>query len=157
MAVLANKFARTVALAASINVFLTKPLQKYGVPAVQKAVPDKYDKWIPTLGKWLTKSIAISVAYYIQAVMSAFASSLTGSLMMTTALLKILTKNGFQMKGVITENPDETYFDEVVGYVLAFFGFTFQFRHGFDVPFPLNYLFFPLEIAETYLRWSITN
>lgn len=157
IAVLANQFARTVAFAASINNFLSKPVQKHGVPVIQAAVPDQYDKWIPTLCKFLTKSIAISVAYNIQSVMSAFASSLSGSIIMTTALLKILTKKGFHVKGIITEDANETYFDETIGYVLAFLGFTFQFKHGFDVPFPLNIIFSPFEFAETFLRWSITK
>ena len=55
------------------------------------------------------------------------------------------------------KNPDDTYVDEVVAYILAFVGFRFQLGHKFEVPFPFNVLLFPVQMAETYIRWAVTS
>jgi len=59
--------------------------------------------------------------------------------------------------GFIPDDLDETYLDEGIAYVLAVGGVYFQFKLGFDMPFPFNILLFPFEFAETYIRWSITS
>ena len=53
-------------------------------------------------------------------------------------------------------DPDESYIDEAIGYGLAFFGFSFQFFSGFQLPFPMNIIFLPLTIIEWFLRIQIS-
>ena len=36
-------------------------------------------------------------------------------------------------------------------------GFLTQVLCGFSLPFPLNWIFFPLDIVEWYIRWTITS
>lgn len=159
MAVLASQFAKTVALAASIGKFLQKPVKKYVVGPVQDFVPDQYGKWVPIISGWITKSIAISVAYFVRSVIVAFTSSLTGSMIMTTAIIRIMNKKGVTLGGIVkpSSSLDETYVDEVLYSTLAAIGFIFQFKMGFDIKFPFNILLMPLELAETFLRWSISK
>ena len=112
---------------------------------------------VPVVLGWLAKSIAMSIAWYIQTIISAFTSALEGGLSMARAILKLLVKNGYTLKGWIPTNHEDTTIDEVLSYVFAAAGFTFQFYMGFDMPFPFNLLLFPFEIAEYYIRWTVTT
>ena len=53
-------------------------------------------------------------------------------------------------------NADESYVDEAVAYTVAFFGFSFQFFSGFQLPFPMNIIFLPLSLIEWFLRLQIS-
>lgn len=153
IAVLAHKFAKTIALACSISDFVRKPVQKYCVSIIQTVVPDQYKKWVPTLCTWFITSVAMSFAYFLQSIITAFTSSLTGSVMLASALLRIARKKGLKF---VPKDLKDTYIDEVLAYGFAIAGFSFQFKLGFDVSFPFNILLFPFEIFELVLRWSIT-
>jgi len=156
VAVLTVKFARTIALAISISEYIKTPLNRYIAPIVQKATPDEYDKWIPILFGWFVKGIAISIAWYIQAVISAVTSSLIGALMVSRAILTIIRTKQAALKKVIPEDLADTQLDEWISYGLAALGVYVQFKMNFDVPFPLNIPLFPFEFAEYYIRWSVT-
>jgi hypothetical protein len=51
----------------------------------------------------------------------------------------------------------DTMVDEFSSYALAFLGFTFQWEMGFDITFPFSLLLFPVELAEQFIRWSVTQ
>ena len=51
--------------------------------------------------------------------------------------------------------PDDSFADEVVGYLLAFFGLTTQIKHGFSLPFPFNLLLLPFSFLEVGLKWFV--
>jgi len=157
LAVLTVKFAATIALALSISEFIKKPLNRYIAPIVQKATPDDYDKWVPVIFGWFTKSFAISIAWYIQAVLSAVTSSLIGALMISQALITILRRKNSTAEKWLPKDLDSTEIDEGVSYGIAALGVFVQFKMNFGVPFPLNLLLFPFEIAEYCIRWSITS
>jgi len=53
--------------------------------------------------------------------------------------------------------PQNTYLDELVGALLAFLGFMYQFGLGYTVPFPLNILLFPLTLVEYFLMWMVNS
>jgi len=97
MAVLAIKFARTVAFAESICDFIRKPTQRIIVPTLLKACPEKYGKWVPVLTKWITKLVAVSAAFYATSVIVAFTSAITGALIMTRSFMKIARKKGWTL------------------------------------------------------------
>jgi len=156
IAVLTVKFARTIALALSISEYIKVPLNKYIAPIVQSATPDEYDKWIPILFGWFVKGIAISIAWYIQAVISAVTSALIGALMISRAILTISRNKQSALKKVIPEDLGDTMMDEYMSYALAALGVYVQFKMNFDVTFPLNIPLFPFEFAEYYIRWSVT-
>ena len=99
----------------------------------------------------------MSIAWYIQAIISACTSAMTGSIMVSRALLRILNKKGMTLGGLLPADDKDTSFDEIVAYVLAAIGFYFQFKINFSLPFPLNILLFPFSYAEYYLRWVVTK
>jgi len=99
----------------------------------------------------------MSIAYYVQAVISAFTSAMIGSLMMSRAIIRMLKKRGFSLRGLIAKDHEDSNLDEILGYILAAIGFYTQFSLNFSTPFPFNYLLFPFESMEQYIRWAVTK
>ena len=157
IAVLVVQFARTISLALSMSDFMKKPVDRFIVPTVEMATPAKYKRWIPVVLGWIIKSIAMSIAWYIQTVISAVTSALTGGQMMARAAYDFSLYRKWTLGGMITPNCDDSLLDEGLMYLFAGLGIYFQFKLHFDMPFPFNYLLWPLEIFEYYLRWSITK
>ena len=157
IATLSVKFARTIAMAVTLSNAAQRTILLVAGPTIKSALPKGYERWVPILIGWLTKSIAISLAWYLQAVISAITSAIEGGLIISRTLLRMLIKKGVKLGGLIPEKHEDTFIDEAVGYMLAFFGFYFQFKFGFSAPFPFNLILFPFETAETYLRWVITK
>lgn len=156
-AVLSIEFARTISLALSIADFLRNPLNRFVAPTIQLAVPNDYDKWVPVVLGWIAKSIAISIAFYIQSVVSGVASALNGGLMMARAVYQFFVHRNMKLFGLIPEDHSESVVDEVLSYIFAGLGFYTQFRSNFSLPTPLNYILWPFQLAESYIRWSIVK
>ena len=105
----------------------------------------------------ICKSIGMSIAWYIQSVRSAFASALTGGLMMSRAAYQALIHRNIKLGGLIPEDHTKSDLDEYLSYVFAALGFYFQYKINFDMPFPFNILFWPFELTEYYIRWTVTS
>ena len=99
----------------------------------------------------------MSIAWYINTIITAVTSALTGSLIITRALLKIANRHNITLQGMIPEKHEDTMIDEGLSYLFAFMGIWFQFKIQFDVPFPMNLFLWPMEMAEYFIRWAITN
>ncbi|KAL7554977.1 hypothetical protein ACHAWF_018550 [Thalassiosira exigua] len=149
LAVLTIQFARTIALALTIGDFFEKLADRFVLPTLTAATPKEYRRWCPTLLDWACKSVGISVAWRIQTVISAAASALAGGLIMSRTLLHILHKG--------EKSHEDTKVDEIASYAFAGLGFYFQYERNFSVPFPLNIVLFPVEIAEQYIRWAVAK
>ncbi len=107
------------------------------------------------ISDWCCKSIGISIAWKVQSVISAFASSMAGGLIMSRALLVILSSNGFEFGGI--KDHTDTVVDEITSYFFAGLGFYFQIYVGFRAPFPLNIILYPVQMMEYYIRYAVTN
>ena len=109
-------------------------------------------QWVPLIIDYIVKSIAISIAWSIQKVISAFHSAMRGGHLAGACLINVLNKKGF-----IKFNDADSYIDEALGYVLAACGLMFQLRSGFRLPFPLNLLFLPISILEWIIVWLVNS
>lgn len=158
-AVLSIQFARTISMALSIADFIKVPADRYVAPVFNTVIPAEYEKWTPIVFSWLIKSFAMSIAWYIQSVVSAFTSALAGGLMMARATHLFCVKNKFDLFGFLPLDGDhtKTNVDEYLSYLFATMGFFFQFIHSFSLPFPLNLVLWPFQVAEYYIRWTITS
>jgi hypothetical protein len=96
----------------------------------------------------MCKGIGMTIAWRIQTVISAAASAMAGGLIIARAILKVVAKG---------KDHNDTMADEVASYGFAGAGFYFQYYVSFSPPFPLNWLLWPVDVAETYIRWSITK
>lgn len=153
LAVLASlkvSFARAVALGGAIGDILRKPALRYLSPPLKKIVPEDYHRWIMPCISYTCKTIAISIAWSLQKVISAFHSSIRGGHIAAAGVVVYLHKYKF-----ISVSADDTLVDEVVGYIIAAFGFLIQATTGFHLAFPLNLLLLPISIVEWLLVWMI--
>jgi len=154
LAVLAVQFARVATMSATISEFLQNPIDRYIVPALEPAAPKEYRKWVPISLKWMAKLFAMSLAWYIQTIISALGSAMRGGLILARSLMKLAHQNGWKF---VPEDDKQTHIDEYASYAFAFLGFYFQFQMGFDIPFPFNFILFPFELTENFIKYKIAD
>ena len=61
------------------------------------------------------------------------------------------------MSEPIKFNEEESYLDEIIGWIVAAIGIYFQIRLGFSLPFPLNIILFPFSFVENTIVWCISE
>jgi hypothetical protein len=178
--VLEREFARTIALSITIaesiqpmvSLLLNRPLQM--------CISASYYKWIPIIIGWVCKAMAMSLAWRIQRVLTAYTSAIAGGLMCARALCRIVQKQwggirrifGFPAKqqkkakfsatqdaSSADPNFENTHLDEFLGYIIALCGLYSQIGQGFsfEVPFPLSLVTWPFDLAERWIQWQITR
>mmetsp|Transcript_58226 Transcript_58226/g.189799 ORF Transcript_58226/g.189799 Transcript_58226/m.189799 type:complete len:345 (-) Transcript_58226:124-1158(-) len=151
MAVLRHKFAKTVTLGERIGGAIYEPLKRFE-PAVEELVPEEYRKWVPVAVRWTCKIFAMSIAWWIQRVISAIHSAIKGGLLFGHYLVEFLHE-----KKIINFTPEQAYLDEAIGWGVALAGLLFQFSWGFHLPFPLNLLLLPVQFVEGFITWSVNS
>eukprot|EP00529_Nitzschia_sp_RCC80_P028885 CAMPEP_0113494074 /NCGR_PEP_ID=MMETSP0014_2-20120614/28921_1 /TAXON_ID=2857 /ORGANISM="Nitzschia sp." /LENGTH=335 /DNA_ID=CAMNT_0000387959 /DNA_START=183 /DNA_END=1190 /DNA_ORIENTATION=- /assembly_acc=CAM_ASM_000159 len=157
MAVLCIQFARTIQMAKSISEFVAQPVQRFVAPVIKAATPDQYDKWVPVILGWITQAIGMSMAWTIASIQIAFASSMNGGLMLARSSYKALLKRNIRLGGLIVDNHEDTSIDEYASYVFAALGLLFQLSNGLSAPFPLNFILWPFQMAEWFVRASVMS
>jgi len=151
LAILKIQFAKTITLGQVIGDKLYAPVQRIE-PALMDICEEDYRKWVPVVLKWTCKVIAISIAWWIQRVISAVHSAIRGGLMFGKYVVNFLHE-----KGYLKTDDKDTYMDEVIGWGIALSGFLFQFFTGFRAPFPLNLVLFPVQMIEWFVVGSIST
>jgi hypothetical protein len=157
--VLEREFARTIALSITIADSI-RPLVSFVVnKPFQLCIPVEYQKWIPILIGWICKAVAMSLAWRIQRVLTAYTSAIAGGLMCSRALFRILRRRGIRLFGLIPKDLDKSFLDEFLGFVIASFGLYSQIGRGFsfEIPFPLNLVTWPFDLMERWIQWQITK
>jgi hypothetical protein len=101
----------------------------------------------------------MSLAWRVQRVLTAYTSAITGGLMFSRACIRMLRKRGVRLFGLIPENCENSFLDEVIGFTVAGFGLYSQIGDGFDfkIPFPVNLVTWPFSLAERWIQWQITK
>ena len=154
LAVLASlkiKFAQAIVVGGAIGDVLRPPVRRAMEPFLKKAISNEdYHKWIRPGLNYACKLVAVSIAWTLQRIISAFHSAVRGGQIAGDALV-VMLKNA----GVLTHGPHDSFADEVVGYLLAFFGLATQIKHAFSLPFPFNLLLLPVSFVEVGLRWCV--
>jgi hypothetical protein len=149
--VLKFRFARTIALALSIAEYMRPLAMRFLAPALAMAIPAEYHQWISTIISVFCRTIATSIAWKIQRLISTIQAGIKGGLMFSRALVRFLHENE-----IIDFDDEATFMDEILGWVVAAMGIWFQIEHGWHLPFILNIFLWPLHIAEHVLIWSVT-
>ena len=150
--VLRIQFAAAVTLGAAIGDVLHKGVHQYLQPTLSDMVPQEHNylkKWVPTVVKYLCRSFAVTIAWLLQRVISAFHSAIRGSEMAIKGITLYLKRHG-HIQAVPVEGSQLWF---VLNICLAFVGFMWQIRSGFALSFPWNLLFFPITIVE----WILVN
>jgi len=153
LATLKIQFAKTITLGASIGDMIYKPASRYVEPALKKALPEEYEKWVTVAIKYSCRAVAVSIAWWIQRVISGFHSALRGGLIFSRNILSFASKRGF-----LKDFDEKTSnLDEVVGYAVACVGFLFQWKCGFSVPMVCSLFLWPVQVLEGYIAWQVSS
>jgi len=149
MAVLSTlrfQFAKTSALAVGIANILKEPCVAVFEPGIKYCLGPAIGHWASTFIDIALKSVALSIAWYVQKGVSAFYSGIRGGTMCVYGLMRLLQIHG----------KEPSHFDEFLGYPLAAYGFYVQVTNFFTLPYPWNIALLPLELTEWGLEWAIT-
>jgi len=152
IATLKLQFAKVIALGAAIGKLLQKPAEIVFVPIMTRLMPEDYHPWIEVIIGTVCKSIAISFAWTIQRVISAFHSAIRGGLMFARGVLRYANT-----KGWVKLHEDDSMLDEYCGWAMAALGFYFQFKLSFTLPWILSIVLWPFSVAEWYIVWTISE
>jgi hypothetical protein len=150
VATLKLQFCKAITLGSAIADIVLKPANKYALPMIELTLPEEYRKWAKPLVTYSVRCAAISFAWLVQRVISAFHSAMRGGHMFTENFIQYLDKMGYYKIDTKLTN-----IDEILGYVVAVFGLLFQLRSGFSLPFPLNIILLPFSILEWWLMWIL--
>jgi len=148
--VLKLEFAKTVTLGDVIGSTLYQRARHYE-PVIAGMVPQEYQKWVPTGTRWACKAVAISVAWFLQRIISAFHAAIRGGMMFSAYLVDYLHENGY-----LKQESKDTYVDEAIGWSVAALGFFTQLCCGFHLPFLLWLVLWPLQLVEAFIVWSVS-
>jgi len=155
--VLKVKFAKTINLALSCSQFVEYYVCKLVMPLLSPLLAAEFRAWLPVAIKTSTKAAFVYFAWKLQEIVSAAQSGLRGGLLFSRGCCRWLNKRGHVKFLCFSLEPETSYIDEVLGYLLAALGFYVQWNFGFGMPFPFSIVMFPLDCVEWYIRWTITN
>jgi hypothetical protein len=123
-------------------------------------VPDEYDKWVPILIQYICKIIAFHIAWFLAKIITGLYTAIAGGLLFSRAALRYVHKQKLDHLNILGEtfDPEETYWDEALGWTAALLGFSLQFYCGFEVPgLILNVLLSPVIIAEKTFEYYLMD
>jgi hypothetical protein len=153
VAVLRIQFAQAVTLGSALGNTLTDMSKTTVQPQLESLVDPEYKKWVGPVLRYGIKSAAVTIAFFIQRVMSSFHSATRGSYMLLKGASHQLTALGKPVPKILDEK------DPMFKYVatgLAVVGFVLQLYMGFGVPFPLNLLLLPVTALEHFLMMFVS-
>lgn len=159
--VLQKEYARVISLSLSLASYFERVTHFILEPPVKMCVSQDYHKWVPVMIGWGCKAAAMNIAWRIQRVLTASTSAMAGGLMFSRAILRMVSKRGVRLFGLIRE--DDSPLEDIIGFMVAGIGFytqiETQFKNGFtfDVPFPISLVTWPFDIAERWIQWEITQ
>ncbi|CAK9050783.1 unnamed protein product [Durusdinium trenchii] len=148
--VLRLQFARTITLGEVIGAKVYEPVRKLE-PAIESVIPEDYQKWVPVVTRWTCKALAISLAWWIQRIISAVHSAIRGGMIFGAYLVDFLREKGF-----LVVDHRETYIDEAIGWSIAVLGFLMQLAMGFQLPFLFNLVLWPIQLVEAFIVWTVS-
>jgi len=160
LATLKMQFAQVAAYAMAIAEMVKFPILRATAPYLAWGLGPDLTKWVDPIIDSVIKFAAIFLVWYLEKFRAAFYSGIRGGRMFANALLDYCEDKGWMDKlpNFIASkpfNPDESYLDEVVAYTLAAAGMYWQVTHLFFLPFPINWLLWPLTMAEYFLEVQV--
>ena len=167
LATLRLQFARTTAIALGIVEVVSPIAKRLCYEPLLKVMGTGLVKWADIVIDGVLGIVAISIAWYLQMIVSMYYSALRGGTMFAGALFELVNAMGWAtyigwVPFVTLDEEgrldmDDTIIDEVVGYLVAGCGMWFQLSSGFHLPLGVNILLMPVSVFEAYLRLQISS
>jgi hypothetical protein len=154
LAVLATvriKFAQCFTLGAAIGDMVGANLGDKIEPKINKLLPPELAKWSQPATDYIFKALGVFIAFFLSTIIGAFHSSIRGGQLIVSNCI-ILAKKYGHLDAAYDEHSKHV---SLISSGVAIFGFFWQLKNGFGVPFPLNILFLPATIMEYVLEVSI--
>ncbi|CAN0019210.1 unnamed protein product [Ectocarpus fasciculatus] len=151
LVVLKFRFAKVIALAVSIGNNLRPIVAKIFGPALAFVIPREYHQWIAPMINYFCKFVAMTVAWWIQRLISTVQSAIKGGLLFSRSLMYFVSE-----VTPLKLDPDNSFLDEVLGWTLAACGAYFQTSINWDLPWAVDLVLWPAYLLETFLKWSVT-
>lgn len=154
VATLKLEFVMALTLGYAIADAILPPLQRILEPMLKSlpGVKPEYRKWVPVILVYSIRYACVSLAFFLQRVISGFHSSIRGGLMIARNMLAYL-----KVMNLVHIDDKDSIVDEAIGYGLAALGFWLQISSSFRLPFPLNVILFPFTLIEWFLGWSVSK
>ena len=144
------QFCKAVTLGSALGEMALKPVLKYVLPRLEAALPEEYKKWARPALVYSVKCVAVSFAWLVQRVISAFHSAVRGGHMLAQNMLEYLDHMDYYKVDV-----NVTQMDEILGYGLGALGLLYQLSSGFGMPFLLRMVMWPFSFLEWWLVWLL--
>jgi hypothetical protein len=170
--VIEKEYARVICLSMTMAGYFQRIAYFIFEPPARMCISEDYHRWVPVVIGWICKASAMNIAWRIQRVLTASTSAMAGGLMFSGALLRMLSKRGVRLFGLIVQQDEdeeesptsvESPLEDIIGFMVAGLGFytqiEYQYRNGFtfEVPFPINLITWPFDVAEKWIQWQITK
>ena len=179
--VLEKEYARVISLSMTLAYYCERVTSIVLEPPLRFVVSNDYHKWIPVMLGWACKAAAMNVAWRIQRILTASTSAMTGGVMFSRSLLRMFRRHRRQQqrrnknkrsRWSQDEEDDEdidnigrntAMLEDIIGFIVAGVGFWTQFQaqyknnFSFEVPFPINLITWPFDLAEKWIQWQITK
>jgi len=150
VATLKMQFCKAITLGTALGEIVLKPVLKYVLPVLEGVLPDEYRKWAKPSLAYSVKCAAVSFAWFVQRIISAFHSAMRGGHLFSQNILEYLDHMGYYKVDV-----KATQLDEVLGYAFGGLGLVYQLSSGFGMPWPLRLLMWPFSFLEWWLMWLL--
>jgi hypothetical protein len=162
-AVLQREYARVISLSLTLASGLERVAHIILEPPLNLIIPEDYQKWVPAVIGWVSKGMALSLAWRIQRILTASTSAIAGGALFARSVLKMLNRRGVFALGDVRHDPDNMSLAEnLIGFSVGSLGFYTQIEcqyknnFSFEVPFPLSLVTWPFDLAEKWIQWYIT-
>ncbi|KAJ9471065.1 hypothetical protein DIPPA_09673 [Diplonema papillatum] len=151
MACLRTQFAQVVALGVSIGELIEEHFGfEFVRPVIKALVPEEHWKWVPLVTQICCRLPAVTIAWFIQRVISCFHSALRGGNILASAAISYAVT-----RGLISQAPSKKVRTMIAGFI-SFTGMFFQIQHGFGLPWILSIVLAPFCFIEWFLScWAI--
>lgn len=162
LATLKLEFAQTTAFALGLAKILKFPATRLLASPLVWALGPKLVHWTDTIIDSALKIVLIMLVWIFARVRAAFYSGIRGGKMFGIAVMQILEEKKLteSLPDFICKKPyipEESYLDEIIGFPIAAMGIYFQLRAFCTLlPFPLDWILWPVSIAEYVLELQVS-
>lgn len=160
LATLKLQFAQTAAYAMAIADLVKFPVLRATAPFVTWGLGPELVQWCDPIIDSTLRVLCILLVWSLSKVRAAFYSGIRGGKLFAEALISFCAERGWMDKlpDSIASKPfaaDESYLDEAIAYSMAAVGFYWQLSNMFFLPFPVDWILWPVSLAERLLEVQV--
>ena len=145
------EFAKTITLGNSIGEFLYVTVDGLTRPFFEYILAD-YAKWVSLVINYVCKVIGSSIAWLAQFYASLFHCAIAGALTFSRALIAFTNEHGWT-----NIDTNESWIDEITGWILAAVSVVLQMACGTHLIFPFNIILIPFRCIEAFLKGAASS